>query len=384
MAQRRILEGLRVIDFTRVVAGPYCTRMLADMGAEVVKIDEPLPAAPTGPVRSSGSIANNLGKRSISLDLKSAEGVEVARSLAARADVLVENFVPGAMDRLGLGQAALAEANPRLVYASISGFGHGNSSSDRRAFGATAHAEAGWLWVQQQALGGDTPFAPGVTVADLATGQNAFAAILAALYDRERTGRGQHVDVSLMDSQLGMLGEVATQPLNGGAEEEWAPFRHPIHETADGRHVTVNIGGRHNWARIAAALGHEDEPMPSALPEANATVGRWIGALTAEAVATGMDAEGAPYGLVLSMREAVAHPHFVERGMIAETEDVIAGSYRAVGSPLFFSDTASEPRAGAPLAGQHTREVLRDDLEYPPERIEQLLASGGVMEQATG
>lgn len=384
MAQRRILDGLRVIDFTRVVAGPYCTRMLADMGAEVVKIDEPLPATGTGPVRSSGSIANNLGKRSISLDLKSAEGVEVARALAARADVLVENFVPGAMDRLGLGQAALAEANPRLVYASISGFGHGNSSSDRRAFGATAHAEAGWLWVQQRALGGDVPFAPGVTVADLATGQNAFAAILAALYDRERTGRGQHVDVSLMDSQLGMLGEVATQPLNGGAEEEWAPFRHPIHETADGRHVTVNIGGRHNWARITAALGHEDESMPSSLPEANATVGRWIGALTAEAVASGMDAAGAPYGLVRSMHEAVAHPHFAERGMIAETEDVIAGSYRAVGSPLFFSDTASEPRAGAPLAGQHTREVLRDDLEYPPERIEQLLASGGVMEQATG
>ncbi len=381
MAQRRILEGVRVIDFTRVVAGPYCTRMLADMGADVLKVDGPLPATATERVRSSGGVSNNLGKRSISLDLKNAEGAAVARELAARADVLVENFVPGVMDRLGLGHAALAESHPRLVYASISGFGHGNSSSHRRAFGATAHAEAGWLWVQQQALGGEAPFAPGVTVADLATGQNAFAAILAALYDRERTGRGQHVDVSLMDSQLGMLSEVATQPLNGGSEHEWAPFRHPIHETADGRHVTINIGGPHNWARIAAALGHEGEPEPSALPEANAMVGRWVAALAAEAVASGMDAEGAPYGLVLSMREAVAHPHFAERGMIAETEDVIAGSYRAVGSPLFFSGTASEPRAGAPLAGQHTRELLRDELGYAPERIEQLLASGGVIEQ---
>jgi len=201
MAERRILEGVKVVDFTRVVAGPYATRMLADMGAEVVTIDSPVGAdggeSEAGARRSAGSVENNLGKRSIVLDLKSEDGIEVARALAAQADVLVENFSPGVMERMGLGYEALHALNARLVYASISGFGHGNSSSHRRAFGATAHAEAGWLWAQQQAAGTAEPFAPGVTVADLITGTLSFSGMLAALLDRERTGQGQHVDVWL-------------------------------------------------------------------------------------------------------------------------------------------------------------------------------------------
>src|SRR5690606_29933040 len=147
-----------------------------------------IPDTSRGPVRGEGSVSANLGKRSIALDLRQPEGVAVARDLATRSDVVVENFRPGALAALGLGYEALSEVQPRLIYASISGFGQTGSDSERRAYGSTGHAESGLLWVQQQAQGGDVPFAPGVTVADIVTGTNAFSAILAALYDRERTG----------------------------------------------------------------------------------------------------------------------------------------------------------------------------------------------------
>ncbi|MPZ98654.1 MAG: hypothetical protein GEU80_04795 [Dehalococcoidia bacterium] len=374
MSQRRILQGVRVVDFTRVVAGPYCTRMLADMGADVVKVDAPGPPA-GGPARSAGSIANNLGKRSVVLDLKSAAGIEAAWALIERADVLVENFRPGVMAGLGLGFDACAERSPRLVYSSISGFGQAGTFSHRRAYGATAHAEAGWLWVQQQAVGTEAPFAPGVTVADLMTGLTAFSGIVAALYDREHTGRGQHVDTSLMDCQLQMLSEVAGAALNGAAPEAWQPFRHPVHGTRDGHYVTINIGGPHNWDRIAGAFGHPGEAMPVPPPAANERVGEWAAALDAAPLAEAMERTGAPYGVMMSMHEAAAHPYFAERGMVAEVEDPVEGRFRAVDSALFFSDAASGALAPAPFAGEHTREVLTE-AGLTEEQVDALLATG--------
>lgn len=377
---RKILDGVRVVDFTRVVAGPYCTRMLADMGASVVKVDAPFEAGGK-PVRANGSVQNNLGKRSITLDLKHPDGVEVARRLVASADVVVENFAPGVMGRLGLGYAEMSAASPRLVYASISGFGQGGPFSHRRAYGATAHAEAGWLWVQQQAQRAPEPFAPGITVADLVTGSTAFAGILAALYDRERTGRGQWIDTTLMDCQLHTLSEVAGPALNGAPAEAWQPFRHPVHRTRDGRHLTINIGEPHNWRRLAAALGHEGAPMPAAPAEANQVVGAWVAALDAADAARRLDAAGAPYGLTMTMHEAAAHPYFAERGMIAEVDDPLDGRVRAVDSPLFFSDAESTAAGPAPLAGQHTRALLAE-CGYAPDAAAALLASGAAQEQA--
>lgn len=371
MPERRILEGVRVLDFTRVVAGPYCTRMLADLGADVARIDA-LPRG-EGVQRAAGSAENNLGKRSIALDLKTDAGVEAARRLARASDVVVENFRPGVMADLGLGYEQLEAENDRLIFASISGFGQGNSHSHRRAFGATAHAEAGWLWVQQQALGSETPFAPGVTIADLATASFATSAILAALYDRERTGRGQAVDVSLMDGQLAILNAVAAPALAGQPPEAWTPFRHPIHAARDG-HVTINIGSPRNFARIAAAIGERDTTVPSDPTEANALVGSWVARHTVEELAAAMDREGAPYGIVKTMHEAVEHPYFAERGMIAEVADPIDGTVRAVDSPLFLSNAASTVAGPAPLVGQHTTEVLRE-AGFAAEEIDALLAS---------
>jgi CoA:oxalate CoA-transferase len=376
MVDRRILEGMKVVDFTRVVAGPYATRILADMGADVVKIDSPVGAgggqSESGTRRSAGSVENNLGKRSIVIDLKSENGIEVARALAVQADVLVENFSPGVMEQVGLGYEVLHALNSRLIYASISGFGHGNSSSHRRAFGATAHAEAGWLWAQQQAAGTAEPFAPGVTVADLITGTLSFSGILAALLDRERTGLGQHVDVSLMDGQLQLISQLASEALNGRTEADWQPFRHPIHRASDGGNLSINIGTPRHFRRIAEGLGHGGAAMPESGPAANAQVKEWVAAITTSAAAAGLEAAGAAYGVVRSMPEAVRDPFFVERGMIIEVDDPIDGRYRGVSSAMFFSDATSAPSGAAPLAGEHSRELL-EQLGYDADKVESLL-----------
>ena len=370
MNGRRILEGVNVLDFTRVIAGPYCTRMLADMGANVFKIDA-IPESPT--TRTSGSAGNNMGKRSITLDLKHPEGIKIAHELVALADVVVENFSPGVMDRLGLGYDNLKADHHRLVFASISGFGQSGTYAHRRAYGATAHAEAGWVWVQQQAAGTGEPFAPGITIADMAAGLSCFSGILAALYDRENTGQGQRVDVSLMDAQLSILNEVAAAPLSGVGVDDWKPFRHPLHVAKDG-HLTINIGGARNWERIAEGLGHSGVTMPESPDEANALVGAWVREHTAADAAAGLEAAGAPYGVSKSMPDAVDHPYFAERGMIVETEDPLDGSLRAINTPIVFSGAGRGATFGPPLAGQHTRPIL-GELGRTEAEIDALIAA---------
>ncbi len=377
--ERRILDGVHVLDLTQIVAGPLCTRMLADLGADVIKVER-LPQQGRGPVRSAGSVPANLGKRSIALDLKRPEAAAVAHDLAARADVLVENFAPGVLARLGLGYDQLTGANARLIFASISGFGQSGPQSSRRAYGATAHAEAGLLWVQQQAHDDGELLAPGITVADIVTGMNAFSAVLAALYDREHTGRGQHIDVTLMESQLSMLSAVADAPLNAPGAA-WQAFRHPIYRAQDGA-ITLNDGPAYNWPRIAAGLGHPE--VDGAPPEdARELIAQWAAAMTVDEIGRGMQASGAPYGVVRSMPEVVRDPYFRERGTIVDVPDPLDGRVQAVGSPLHFSDAASGPAGPAPLAGEHTAAVLRDDLGYDAARVEALLSSGAAVDQPT-
>jgi CoA:oxalate CoA-transferase len=370
MNDRRILDGVNVLDFTRVIAGPYCSRMLADMGANVFKIDA-IPESPR--TRTAGGAGNNMGKRSITLDLKHPEGIKIAHELVAQADVVVENFSPGVMDRLGLGYDDLKGDHPRLVFASISGFGQSGTYAHRRAYGATAHAEAGWLWVQQQAAGTGEPFAPGITIADMAAGLSCFSGILAALYDRENTGQGQRVDVSLMDAQLSILNEVAAAPLSGGGVDDWKPFRHPLHAAKDG-HLTINIGWGRNWERIAEGLGHPGVTMPESPEEANSLVGAWVGEHTAADAAAGLEAAGAPYGVSKSMPDAVEHPYFAERGMIVETDDPLDGSLRAINTPIVFSGAGRGATFGPPLAGQQTRAIL-GELGRTEAEIDALIAA---------
>lgn len=368
---RKILAGVRVVDITQIVAGPYCTRVLADLGAAVVKIDRPGDGE-SGMRRSAGPTAQNVGKRSIVIDLKQGPGRDIARRLIAEADVLVENYRPGALESIGLGYREMAALNPRLVYATISGFGSDTSFAGRGAYGATAHAEAGWLWVQQQAQGGAEPFAPGITVADIATGMNACSAILAALYDREKTGSGQYINVTLMDSQLAFLSEAAAPALSG---QPFAPFRHGLQRTNDG-YLAVNAGASRNWRRLARAMGTDGDAIGDGKATEEA-LGEWArGRTTAEAV-DALSGAGAAYGVLRTMEEAVEHPYFAERGMVVDVPDPINGAARVIASPLRFSSADTTPSAGAPLAGEHTETILTE-LGLDMEQIAGMLRSGAV------
>lgn len=369
-----ILEGTRVLDMTHVLAGPYCARILSDLGAEVVKIDR-LPEQAGAP--TSGSRQNNAGKRSIAVDMSTEAGLEVARSLAAWADVIIENFAPGALDRLGMGYQALSLENPRLIYASISGFGQDGSQSSRRAFGASAHAEAGFLWVQQRAHDDASPLAPGIQVADILAAQNTLSGILGALFHRERTGRGMRIDVTLMESQMAMMTEIVGRFLDADAGDDWIPPRHPIYHSADDRSFTIHAGGAHNWARLAHGLGHPEaaEEVPEdVLP----VLQEWIGALPAAEVSRRLTETGAPFGLIKTLREAVAHPMFAERKFFVEVPDATTGTMRTVGVPIRLDGQGFGPVRPAPLAGEHTREVLTDILGRSAAEVDSLIESGCV------
>lgn len=376
---RRILEGIHVLDFTWALAGPYATRMLADMGASVIKVDPPALTERGRSPRAAGNALSNLGKRSIGIDLKRAEGVAIARELAARADVLVENFSPGVMGRFGLASESLCASNPRLVYASISGFGQ---ATPRRAYGAVAHAESGWIWMQQQQARSATPFAPGVQIADIVTGVHTYAAIVTALLDRERTGCGQSIDISLMDCQLALLTNAIQGVLNG-SNPDGVPSAHAVYETRDGAHVTVNPGGELNFRfdRVANALGHPGAAEPEGRAGAEAIIRGWVADLTLDEVVSGMEREGAAYGVVRSLPEAADHPHYRGRGLFETVGHAGDGSGWAVGSAMFFSDAAAGPRDAAPLAGEHSRAILQE-LDYPAGRVEELIAGGVVFEHA--
>lgn len=326
--------------------------------------------------RSEGPLAQNIGKRSIVVNLKTDDGLAIAKRLAAAADVLVQNYRPGALGALGLGYEALQALNPRLVYVSISGFGSDTSFAKRGAFGATAHAEAGWLWVQQQAQGGPEPFPPGITVADIATGMNAAMAVLAALYDCERTGAGQAIDISLMDSQLAFLAEAAGPALNPRPSQPWTPFRHGLQRARDGW-LAVNLGPPRLWPRLAEAMGQPGLPMPAPRSDAEAMLAAWVAGHTVDEAVRALESADVPYGVVRSIHEAVEHPYFAERGMFVDVPDPLDGTLKAVASPLRFSSASTAPAGPSPIAGEHTREVL-SELGYSPEEIDRLRDAGVV------
>jgi crotonobetainyl-CoA:carnitine CoA-transferase CaiB-like acyl-CoA transferase len=369
---RAILSGINVLDFSQLVAGPRCTRMLADLGADVVVVER-IPSAERARVVQLPY--ERVGKRSIALDLKHAEASRVARALVAQADIVVENFAPGTMDSLGLAYPQLAVDHPQLVYVSVSGFGQEGSFRDRRAFGAVAHAESGFLWLQQQARGDGAPFAPGLYIADLAAGLYAFGATLAALYDRAQTGEGQHIDLTLMDGLLSLMGGEAHALLNDD-RDAWRPFVHPIHRSSDGRYFTMTLATPEVRQRVGRIIGAPDPDPLSASQHA----GAWVAEHTGDEVIEAFERHGAPYGRVMSIPEALEHPYFEERGMIIEVAHPYEEDQRTLRSPLFFSRADPPAAAAIPAVGEHTRDILSGLLGYDDRRIDELVSSKAVSE----
>jgi formyl-CoA transferase/CoA:oxalate CoA-transferase len=389
-----LLEGIRVLDVSRVLTGPYCSLMLADLGAEVTKIELPERGDDTrawGPPFLGGESAYflsiNRNKRSVTLNLKAPEGRKIVLELASQSDVFLENFAPGVAERLGIGFEAVRATNPRIVYCSISGFGQNGPYRDHPAYDLILQGLGGLQGITGEP--GAAPVRIGVAVADIAGGMFAAYAIAAALLHRERTGEGEFVDVSLLDSQLAWLTYMAANYFATGRDPERAGSRHPTivpyqaFETRDGV-LNVAVGNDDIFRRFCQALGRPElaaDPRFSTNPKRvenrgalepvletlfrTRTTADWQRALNEHAV---------PAGPVYRVSDIARDPQVEYRKMILELSHPRAGTVRQFGPP-FRSRHERGPHTPPPLLGEHTQEVL-SALGYTPKQIAELKSKG--------
>jgi CoA:oxalate CoA-transferase len=368
----RSFHGLRVLDFSTTIAGPHCTRMLADMGAEVIKIEsvegETMRTRP--PVRGSCSSTFgqlNAGKKSVVLDLKSPDAVEAIRRLVAGADIVVENFRPGVMRRLKLDYGSLRQLNPKLIYCSISGYGQTGPSAELPAYAPVIHAASGYDMAHlSYQPGRDRPDYCGIYHADVLTGVYAFGAISAALYQRRETGKGQYIDVSMLESMLSLtLNEVQW------SQFEVAPPSRPMFgpvETADG-YVMVAIASEKTFQGLVTAAGHPEwirDPRfarygdrRSNWKELMEGVETWSRTINTEKCLAEMNAVGVPCSAYRTVAEALRDPQIAHRGALVEVEDD-SGSFKVLNMPFRMSGTNVTAGKRAATLGEHTVALLKE------------------------
>jgi crotonobetainyl-CoA:carnitine CoA-transferase CaiB-like acyl-CoA transferase len=392
------LAGLKVIDLTHVMAGPTCTLMLADMGADVIKIEKipggddtrrSVPPAIEG--EAAAFMMMNRNKRGIALDLKAAGGRRVLARLLERADVVVENYRPGTMARLGFDYEALRKGNPALIYCALSGFGRTGPYGHRGGFDLVAQAMSGIMSITGEGPG-RPPTKCGAPLTDITCGILAAMGILAAYAHRLRSGRGQMVDTSLFEagivqtywqSAIALATGVAPGPM-GSAHPLNAPYQ--AFETADGW-IVIGGSNQKNWLNALKAL--EAEPLAADprfaenadrmahLAELEAALAPYFKARTSADLLARLEAGGVPAGPVYDVLEMHADPQVQAREMVVEAPHARLGPVRTLGLPVKFSDTPGRIAAGAPVYGQHTREVLRAH-DFSEAEIEALLAEGAI------
>jgi crotonobetainyl-CoA:carnitine CoA-transferase CaiB-like acyl-CoA transferase len=366
------LAGLRVLDFSTTIAGPHCARMLADLGAEVIKIEaadgDTMRTRP--PVRNGCSTAFgqlNVGKKSVVLDLKSAQGKDVVRRLAAQADIVVENFRPGVMRRLGLDYDSLAALNAGLIYCSISGYGQSGPSAELPAYAPVIHAASGYDMAHlAYQPGRERPDYCGIYHADVLTGVYAFGAVTSALYQRSQTGRGQHIDVSMLESMLSLtLNEVQWSQFP--VKQTSRPMFGPI-ETRDG-YVMVAIASEKTFQGLMKVIGHPEwitDPRFAAYADRRSNwselmdgVEAWSRAVNTEQCLAALNREGVPSSAYRSVAQALADPQLAHRDALAEVEDG-AGTFKMMNLP--FRMSGARVAAGKRIAalGEHTSAVLAE------------------------
>ena len=375
-----ILGGVRVLDFTTIVSGPYCTRLLADLGAEVIKIEPPegdfiRTQAPMRTGKSAYFAHLNCGKKSLAIDLRQAAAIDLVQQLAAKSDVLVENSRPGVMQRLGLDYATLALQNPRLVYCSISGFGQTGPWATRSAYAPMLHAASGFDLVNLSYQNGlERPLNTGIYVGDVLGGTYAFGAIQSALLARERTGRGDCIDLSMMDGVLGMLiyeFQEAQFPQKT-RNNTFQPTR-----AKDG-FVMIAAVKQNNFEALARAVGH---PEWMTDPRFGTAKGRsanwatlmsmldaWASSRTAEECEATLTEGGVPCSRYFTVREALQHPHLEQRGSFRVIDDG-AGPLRVPNPAFKFSNASAEARDYVPALGADNADVLSSVLGYSKDRI---------------
>jgi crotonobetainyl-CoA:carnitine CoA-transferase CaiB-like acyl-CoA transferase len=377
------LAKLRVLDFSTTIAGPHCARMLADMGAEVIKVEtaggETMRTRP--PVRNGCSTAFgqlNVGKKSLVLDLKSAEGAEVIRRLVADADILVENFRPGVMQRLKLDYKSLGALNPRLIYCSISGYGQTGPSSELPAYAPVIHAASGYDMAHlAYQPGRDRPDYCGIYHADVLTGVYAFGAISSALYQRTITGRGQHIDVSMLESMLTLtLNEVQWSQFE--VKQPPRPMFGPI-ETKDG-YVMLAIASEKTFQGLMKVIGRPEWVTDSrfaAYADRRSNWGQmmdgveaWSRMVTTEQCLDALNKEGVPSSSYRTVDEALRDPQLAHRGALAEVADG-GGTFKVLNMPFRMSGAKVAAGSRMAMLGEDSRALLKevglaDDSAKPP------------------
>jgi len=373
------LEDLVVVDFTRALAGPFCTLMLSDLGARVIKVETPDGGDDTrgwGPPFVGGESAYflsvNRNKESLTLNLKHPRGIAIVRRLLTRADVLVENFRPGIMERFGLGYRALRADFPRLIYASISGFGQDGPFRERTAYDLILQGMGGLMGITGEEDG--PPVKVGVAIADICAGMYAAFGILAALRVRDRTGRGQQVDAALLDGQISWLTYNAGIYFATGESPGRLGSAHPTivpyqaFRTADG-YINVAVGSEAIWRRFCEVVD------PALADDARYATNRDRVAHRAELIAhlqqifatqptaawtERLEGAGVPTGPILSIAEVLAHPQVRHRQMVVELDHPAAGRIGQTGVPVKLSETPGRVRTPPPVLGQHTDAILRE------------------------
>jgi formyl-CoA transferase/CoA:oxalate CoA-transferase len=385
------LAGLTVLDLTRVLSGPYCTMLLADMGARVIKIEQPGRGDETrawGPPFVAGESAYflsiNRNKESVALDFKQPGGRRALDRLLDRADVLVENFRPGTLDRVGLGYAAVAAKYPRLIYGSISGFGQTGPRRNQAGYDAVMQAEGGLMSVTGAADG--PAYRVGIAIADLVAGLLAAQGIVLALYSRDRTGRGQQVDVGMLDGVVSLLTYHASMYLTTATMSQRVGNRHATiapydtFSAADGE-LFLAVGNDDQFRRFCEACGQQallgDERFatnPSRVVHHRELRERLVPVMQQQSRAYWNDLltrAGVPCGSVRNVPDALSDPQLTARHMIEAVEHAAAGTLKVLGVPIKLSDTPGSVRTAPPMLGQHTAHVLAeigmtlDEIEEP-------------------
>ena len=393
------LAGIRVLDFSHALAGPYCTMLLSDYGAEVYKLE-----ARSGDMGRgwgppfAGGVASfflglNRGKLGISLDLKQPEGLELCLRMIDHVDVLIENFRPGAMDKLGLGYEEGRKRNPRLIYCSISGYGQRGPSRDEAAMDMVMQASSGLLSITGTEEGESVRCGYGVT--DVTAGLFAVIGILLALRARETTGRGQFVDVSMLDSMISTMSSnymsylgsrIVPKPM-GTSFPTIVPYR--VYQASD-REVAIAVGSERLWAIFCSAIERPDlEKHPDYHTNALRIENREklepildhvFSGRSGSAWVERLQSAGVPSSLLRNFGEVAEHPQSEIREMFPVLDHLTAGAHKVTGTPVKLSETAGHPNLPAPLLGQHTRTILKDLFDLSDARFDDLVARGIVFE----
>ncbi|PHP67715.1 formyl-CoA transferase [Zhengella mangrovi] len=391
------LSGIRVIDYSHFLAGPHMSRCLAAMGADVIKVERPETgdAGRQHPYFKDGQSAyflqQNMGKRGLCINIKDPRGLDLMKRLVRSADVFVENYRPGALTKLGLGYDDLAQENGRLVYCSVSAYGHTGPDSARPGFGLIAEAKSGAM--AQLGFPGEAPPLLRMPLADMYTGMHGVAAICAALLGRANTGKGQHIDLALYDCVVSMhdyavqqylFSDGAVLPRQTGSDQPESTV-YGVFTAKDGRHLVIAAQVDDAWTRLARLIGgealaadtrfHGQQNRNDNREAALALVKAWTASRSSGDCLAALDDAGVPGALVQNIGEVVHDPQIIARNMIIEQDHPILGRVKLPNLPFRFSDSDTTPRMAAPLLGQHNA-AIAGELGFSDREIEQMTADG--------